>query len=95
MNRIELKPCPFCGSDDVFCSQGLEGEDYVECWDCGAKVETYNGMEDAVAGWNTRAIDRDRILEIAYDLEDLGIGSDCFPDWNKAVAECIRKAVGE
>lgn len=91
----ELKPCPFCGSDDVFCGQGPEGEDYVECWDCSAKVETYNGMEDAVAGWNTRAIDRDRLLEIAYDLEDLGVGSDCFPDWNKAVAECIRKAVGE
>lgn len=95
MSKVEFEPCPFCGSDDVFYDLAPEGEYYVECWDCGAKVETYNNMEDAVAGWNTRAIDRDRLLEIAYGLEDLGIGSDCFPDWNKAVAECIRKAVGE
>lgn len=53
MNEIELKPCPFCGSDDVVFGAGLEDEYYVECWDCSAKVESYNGMEDAIAGWNS------------------------------------------
>lgn len=51
MPRHELKPCPFCGSEDVTCAAGLEDEYYVECWDCSAKVESYNGLEDAVAGW--------------------------------------------
>lgn len=89
MNRIELKPCPFCGSDDVFCSQGLEGEDYVECWDCSAKVESYNGMDDAIAGWNSRAIDRDELLKIADECKQANINN--MTDW----AERIRKAVGE
>lgn len=26
MNEIELKPCPFCGSDDVVFGAGLEDE---------------------------------------------------------------------
>ena len=52
MSDIELKPCPFCGSDDVTWFYGLEDENYVECWDCSAKVESCNGLEDALAGWN-------------------------------------------
>ena len=54
MDGIELKPCPFCGSDDVICDM-FEDVYFVECWDCCAKVESYNGLEDAVAGWNARA----------------------------------------
>ena len=65
----ELKPCPFCGSDDVICGAGLDDEYYVECWDCSAKVESCNGMEDAVAGWNARAIDRDELLCVADERD--------------------------
>lgn len=65
----ELKPCPFCGSDDVFRGM-LEEVHYVECCDCCAKIETYNGIEDAVKTWNTRAIDRDELLKIADELEN-------------------------
>lgn len=97
--EIELKPCPFCGSDDVVFGAGLEDEYYVECWDCSAKVESCNGMEDAVAGWNARAIDRDELLKIADELEneffvvydsyeDTIDHADCF-------VERIMKAIGE
>lgn len=64
MSEIELKPCPFCGSGDVICDM-FEDVYFVECWDCCAKVESFNGLEDAVAGWNARAIDRDELLKIA------------------------------
>lgn len=67
--EIKLEPCPFCGSDDVVFGAGLEDEYYVECWDCSAKVESCNGLEDAIAGWNARAIDRDELLRIAEELE--------------------------
>lgn len=87
MNEIELNPCPFCGSEDVTCDR-LEDVYYVECWDCGAKVESYNGLEDAVAGWNARAIDRDDLLKVADECERADV--DCVIDW----AERIRKAVG-
>lgn len=69
MSEIELKPCPFCGSGDVICDM-FEDVYFVECWDCCAKVESFNGLEDAVAGWNARAIDRDELLKIADELEN-------------------------
>ncbi len=104
MNGIELKPCPFCGSEDVTCTAGLEDECYVECWDCSAKVESYNGMEDAVAGWNARAIDRDKLWEVVESLEmpwpDDKHHSDTIPVegveiYERSIAAQIRKAVGE
>ena len=88
MSEIELKPCPFCGSEDVTCDR-LEDVYYVECWDCGAKIESYNGMEDAVAGWNARAIDRDALLKVADECDRADVGG--VTDW----AERIRKAVVE
>lgn len=89
MNGIELKPCPFCGSEDVNWAAGLEDEYFVECWDCGAKVESYNGIGGALAGWNARAIDLDDLLKVADECERADI--DGVTDWAKR----IRKAVGE
>ena len=88
MNEIELNPCPFCGSEDVTCNR-LEDVYYVECWDCGAKIESYNGMEDAVAGWNARAIDRDALLKVADECDRADV------DGVTDLAERIRKAVVE
>lgn len=85
----ELKPCPFFGSDDVICGAGLDDEYYVECWDCSAKVESYNGMQAAVARWNARAIDRDDLLKVADECDRADV--DGVIDW----ATRIRKAVGE
>lgn len=87
--EIELKPCPFCGSNDVVFGAGLEDECYVECWDCSAKVESYNGLEDALAGWNARAIDRDELLCVADECERADV--DGVTNW----AARIRKAVVE
>lgn len=104
--EIKLEPCPFCGSDDVVFGAGLEDEYYVECWDCGAKIESYNGMEDAVAGWNARAIDRDDLLKVAEELE-AGYGcrldeyhsvaqfAENAHEYERGIAYLIRKAVGE
>lgn len=105
MNEIELKPCPFCGSDDVICDM-FEDVYFVECWDCCAKVESYNGLEDAVAGWNARAIDRDDLLKVAEELE-AGYGcrldeyhsvaqfAENAHEYERGIAYLIRKAVGE
>ena len=86
--EIKLEPCPFCGSDDVICDM-FEDVYFVECWDCCAKVESCNGLEDAVAGWNARAIDRDELLCVADECERADV--DGAIDW----AARIRKAVGE
>ena len=103
MSEIELKPCPFCGSDDVTCDR-FEDVYYVECWYCSAKIESYNGAEDAIAGWNARAIDRDELWEVVESLEkpwpvDKG-KHDTIPRedgqlFEREMASRIRKAVGE
>lgn len=103
MSEIELKPCPFCGSDDVICDM-FEDVYFVECWDCCAEVKSYNGLEDAVAGWNARAIDRDKLWEVVESLEmpwpDDKHHFDTIPVegveiYERSIAAQIRKAVGE
>lgn len=59
MNKIELKPCPFCGSTKIklwHSPFGVGGR----CENCGASsgYETkFNGetREDAAKAWNRRA----------------------------------------
>lgn len=60
---------------------------YVECWYCSAKIKTHNGAEDAIEGWNARAIDRDALLKVADECDRADI--DGVADW----AARIRKAV--
>ena len=100
MSEIELKPCPFCGSDDVTCNR-FEDVYYVECFSCSAKVESYNVLEDAVARWNARAIDRDALLKIADDLDNGWaeffeeiIACEDVDKFEQSIAAQIRKAVG-
>ena len=100
----ELKPCPFCGSDRVYGTKARKGVYRVECWCCGASVESVYGIEKAIKWWNTRAIDRDALLELADDLEGPWKLEDGFDtaeelrrgieEYERAVAELIRKAVG-
>ena len=88
MNSIKMTPCPFCGSEDIALIAMPEDTYCVECWDCSAKVEAYNGIEDAIAGWNSRAINRDELLKVVDECERADV--DGVIDW----AERIRKAVG-
>ena len=56
----ELKPCPFCGSDDVALDEFAyrigdgEWESKVICYECHANTGFYTKQE-AVEAWNRRA----------------------------------------
>jgi Lar family restriction alleviation protein len=55
----ELKPCPFCGSDEIshgHVDYGAQGYGNVECHTCDALV-TADTEAEAIAVWNTRADD--------------------------------------
>lgn len=77
----DLKPCPFCGSDDIRREYGVGSkppynDPYVVCVDCGASVAGKAGA------WNTRAdlaAERERKLVEALKLtvEDLEEWSGC------------------
>lgn len=57
----ELKPCPFCGSDELshgWSAPGCDGSmstGNVECHNCNALIYSQQGECDAIAAWNTRA----------------------------------------
>ena len=57
----ELKPCPFCGSDEVGCwahygkfPNGKTPHN-VLCDDCGSTTDMYPSAEEAIEAWNRRA----------------------------------------
>lgn len=83
----ELKPCPFCGSQHVHGEKVKRGIYRVECWCCGASVESVASIDKAIKWWNTRAIDREDLLKVADECECADV--DGVVDW----ADRIRKAV--
>ena len=86
------KPCPFCGSGYIYGEEvrkGIHRIYRVECWCCGARVESVASIDKAIKWWNTRAIDRDELLKVAEESEQADV--DGVVDW----ADRIRKAVGE
>ena len=56
----ELKPCPFCGSEDTQGMMGVEDftsdvEFCVTCWDCYAVGPTsFVSLDEAMEKWNDR-----------------------------------------
>ena len=60
MSKSALKPCPFCGSDDLDLMEtdsgvgGLNGWYYVTCWCCGADGGKEETKKKAKMVWNLR-----------------------------------------
>ncbi len=63
---MELKPCPFCGSESVSIMYNHHGDYAVNCdatrGGCGATSGYAQMREAAVAAWNRRADDGKEIL---------------------------------
>jgi len=52
----ELKPCPFCGSEDLYTKQHA-GMFSIECNECVAEgPPNTTGIHAAIAAWNKRYI---------------------------------------
>lgn len=57
----ELKPCPFCGSDDVGCwttsaiLPNGKHPHFVRCDNCWATSNSCCSTEEAIEAWNRRA----------------------------------------
>lgn len=58
----QLKPCPFCGNDDMTVFNGRQIDPLAPCWTsmveclkCFAKGPEVGSKDLAIKGWNTRA----------------------------------------
>lgn len=102
MMSEEMKPCPFCGSYDVVVDETYTSG-YVRCRSCGVEGSMRDSCAEAVAAWNSRAIDVDALREVVDELE-CAYRSDDYAsadalcelsnDASKALAKRIREAVG-
>ena len=52
----ELKPCPFCGSENLYVHTNIEESD-VFCPECETNGPVHNSDAEAIAAWNTRTPD--------------------------------------
>ena len=70
----EMKPCPFCGKEDLYFEQDEEGETNIVCDWCEYKTRIFQTIGDAARWWNTRPIEdglRKRIAELEGLVDEL------------------------
>jgi Lar family restriction alleviation protein len=56
MPKGVLKPCPFCGGDNLYAGELANGDFTVECrtMECGCETRIWPSLGEAVAVWNRR-----------------------------------------
>lgn len=64
----EVKPCPFCGGDDITLATSYNNKFYnAECNACGACTAVHSSEIEVVQAWNTRSSEwvsvKDRLPE--------------------------------
>lgn len=68
-NENGLEPCPFCGSEKVFCTDAYQGRGYsIKCGSCNKSWGPFVKPETAYEKWNQR-----RTEKVRYANYDLGI----------------------
>lgn len=56
MSEIKLKPCPFCGSEEIeIIGVGRDWEYTVKCNSCNAGTDYFINKKEAKEAWNRRA----------------------------------------
>ena len=61
-NKIELKPCPFCGGQAEIwhCNRFIDKMVAIRCMNCNAQTFASYDEAEAVKRWNTRSRRRDK-----------------------------------
>lgn len=84
MEKIELKPCPFCGGTEI----DMEDNAYMRCTSCGASSGWKYDPVEAIEAWNNRATENksEHIDDIMQKLPILAcIWRDSETEWGVAV----------
>ena len=105
MTDPDLKPCPFCGGDkNTICKTDYDGRDSyaVSCRypECHGAIFTlgygyFPTKDQAIAAWNTRAVDPAAIREAALREAADVVYKWWFGDGNALPQELILALIGE
>lgn len=91
----KLKPCPFCGSDDVVLDETYM-HSYAQCRVCRAEGGLRDSHDEAAAAWNSRTDAKKLVARLSVSDEQVRRMVDDAV--SAAIDDCmeqIRKAVGE
>ncbi len=53
----KLKPCPFCGSNNIYLYKACgvcDDDAWLECLECGVKTKAFRDTDEAIDAWNNR-----------------------------------------
>ena len=93
--KIKLKPCPFCGSNDVTVNDAYM-HSYARCRVCGAEGGLRDSHDEAAASWNRRTNAKGLVVKL--NVSDEQVRRMVDDAVSAAIDDCmeqIRKAVGE
>lgn len=91
----ELKPCPFCGSNDVTMYE-VYPSSYARCRVCGAEGGLRDSHDEAAASWNRRTNAKELVAMFSVSDEQVrrmvddavsAVIDDCMEQIRKAVCE--------
>ena len=92
MPEIKLKPCPFCGSENILVFGGYYNNyvDCIVCNNCKAnfKTDKYMTEEQMSEAWNKRAEERTGHWikkNGMYECSECGVW---FPHWSPYCRDC-------
>lgn len=74
MNNEKLKPCPFCGSEELNFRGAYMGlGEYIECSACNMGSKALEGREGLIKYWNTRNGEKQLAEKILREIRDMYI----------------------
>ena len=74
----DLKPCPFCASDNVRIAVTMhESWYYGECESCGGRTDFCDSQAEAIAAWNARAELGSGMCEKVYAVGGIIAQAEC------------------
>lgn len=69
-HSLLIKCCPFCGSTKVILQRTNENACWIECYKCGAQIDSVKTKQAAIAKWNRRKFEFDVDERTATIVED-------------------------